>query len=428
MIMHPMKPAMDGKNVGDQTDPDGKKLFQDMVGVVKASGSGFVHYQWPKAGSDTPQPKVSYVAGYAPWGWVVGSGIYVDDVDAAATSAALPLAAALLAAGLFTCALSYLLVRSVLAPVRGTLAEAQTRLSDNDVSFRFALGTYGREIDGLHGALNVTMARIESMVDGLRETSDHLDAQAGRLAEASETMDGAARGTASQADLVVDVMGQVSRNVDTVSAGTEEMGASIRAIADNAQAAAGVAAAAVDAAHDSTQAVQRLGQSSMQINDVVQAITAIAGQTNLLALNATIEAARAGEAGKGFAVVANEVKDLAQESAKATEDITDRVSAMQGDVTSAVEAIDMIARIIGEINDYQSAITAAVEEQNATTTEMSRSAATTARQGRDATDAAQDMAGSARSTLEQVARVADASTELMRISGGLRTLVAQYRS
>ena len=172
--------------------------------------------------------------------------------------------------------------------------------------------------------------------------------------------------------------------------------------------------------------VAHLGQSSGQINDVVKTITGIAEQTNLLALNATIEAARAGEAGKGFAVVASEVKHLAQESARATENITNRVSAMQSDVAHAVEAIEMISRVIGQISDYQTAITAAVEEQTATTAEMSRSVASTAQEGRDATDAAREMAGSARSTQEQVANVGDASAALSRISEGLRAMVSRY--
>jgi methyl-accepting chemotaxis protein len=160
--------------------------------------------------------------------------------------------------------------------------------------------------------------------------------------------------------------------VSTVAAGTDEMSAAIREIATGSSEAARVAAEAVSAATATHETVTRLGRSSEEIGGVVRVITTIAGQTNLLALNATIEAARAGESGKGFAVVANEVKELAQETAKATDDIIQRVEALQADTSAAVTAIDQIASVIGRINDIQATIASAVEEQTATTAEMGR--------------------------------------------------------
>ena len=169
--------------------------------------------------------------------------------------------------------------------------------------------------------------------------------------------------------------GDVASSVDTVAAGSSQMESAIREIATNATEAARVAGQAVTVAETTTRTVGKLGDSSQEIATVVKLINGIAEQTNLLALNATIEAARAGEAGKGFAVVASEVKELAQETARATEDISRRVEAIQADTAGAVDAIGQISSVIGEINDFQATIAAAVEEQTATTNEMNRNVA-----------------------------------------------------
>ncbi len=175
---------------------------------------------------------------------------------------------------------------------------------------------------------------------------------------------------------------QVSKSVQTVAASAEEMTASIKEIARNAHEAARVATSAVRVAEVTSGTISKLGDSSIEIGKVIKVITSIAEQTNLLALNATIEAARAGEAGKGFAVVANEVKELAKETAKATEDISRKIDAIQGDTTEAVKAIKEIRGIIGQVNDISTTIASAVEEQTATTNEIGRNVAQAAA-GRD---------------------------------------------
>jgi methyl-accepting chemotaxis protein len=185
-------------------------------------------------------------------------------------------------------------------------------------------------------------------------------------------MGSSAEETSSQATLVSAASEQVSKSVQTVASGTEEMTASIREIAKNASEAARVASGAVKVAENTNQTISKLGDSSTEIGKVIKVITSIAQQTNLLALNATIEAARAGEAGKGFAVVANEVKELAKETAKATEDISQKIESIQGDTRHAVSAISEINGVISKINDYQNTIASAVEEQTATTSEISR--------------------------------------------------------
>ena len=193
------------------------------------------------------------------------------------------------------------------------------------------------------------MASVVGSADAVAASSEELSASSAQISASAEE-------TSAQSGVVSSAAEEVSRNVATVAAGAEEMGASIREIATNAAEASEVAAKAVTAAATTTATVAKLGESSAEIGNVVKVITSIAEQTNLLALNATIEAARAGEAGKGFAVVANEVKELAQETAKATEDIARRVLAIQGDTTAAVAAIEEISSIVAQISDRQTTI------------------------------------------------------------------------
>ncbi|MEP7764608.1 methyl-accepting chemotaxis protein, partial [Sanguibacter sp. 26GB23] len=228
------------------------------------------------------------------------------------------------------------------------------------------------ELGLLAWSLNRAQASLRETMTGVVGAAQAVADAAQGLTSGASTMTAGSAESTGQMSSVASAVEQVTRNVETVAAGAEEMGASIREIAQNANEAAKVAQSATSVALSTNETVARLGTSSQEIGNVVKVITSIAEQTNLLALNATIEAARAGEAGKGFAVVASEVKDLAQETARATEDIARRVAAIQVDTGSAVEAIGEISTIIASINDYQMTIASAVEEQTATTNEMGR--------------------------------------------------------
>ncbi|MFF5296044.1 methyl-accepting chemotaxis protein [Paractinoplanes globisporus] len=276
-------------------------------------------------------------------------------------------------------------------------------------------------------ALDVAMLR-------LRDTVSTIDASATSLAGATDQMSGASRQiaqsamrTSEQAQAVSAAAEEISRSVDTVSAGSEEMGASIREISLNATEAAQVAAEAVGLAGRTSTTMNQLGASSSEIGNVIMTITSIAEQTNLLALNATIEAARAGEAGKGFAVVASEVKDLAQETARATEDISRRVAAIQSDTDGAVTAIEEISRVIARISDYQTTIASAVEQQTATTAEMNRSVGEAATGSGEIARNITGVAEAARLTTEGVEQSQQATAELARMSSELTGLVSTFR-
>ncbi len=258
----------------------------------------------------------------------------------------------------------------------------------------------------------------------LRENSARLSASAEALGSTASAMLGSAEDTATRANAVAAASEQVAVTVKTVAESVEEMSASIREIARNASQAAEVADQAVASAEETNQTVARLGQSSTEIGNVIKVITSIAQQTNLLALNATIEAARAGEAGKGFAVVANEVKELAKETAKATDEIGEKIESIQRNTAGAVNAIKAIAEIINRISDIQSAIASAVEEQSATTNEISRNISEVAKGSTSITENITAVAQTARTTTDGVNAVQSAARVLSELAAGLERLVS----
>jgi methyl-accepting chemotaxis protein len=319
-------------------------------------------------------------------------------------------------------------------------AEAQRRLLANpsNLPCRVSLQIGPEIIDTFYTAIHDTSgARIGSMMTWrvvtqkrrterkMSETVDMLASSSEDMKALSQAMSSNATETAAQANAVSAAAEQVSLNIQTVATGAQEMTAGNREISKNASEAARVATAAVKAADATNATITKLGESGAEIGKVIKVITLIAQQTNLLALNATIEAARAGEAGKGFAVVANEVKELAKETAKATEEISQKIEAIQSNTQSAVKAIGDIGAIINQINDIQNTIASSVEEQTATANEISRNVADAARGSTEIAKNITGVAEAASSTNKGALNCEKSAGELLKVAEELQALVGQ---
>ncbi|NJC68935.1 methyl-accepting chemotaxis protein [Planosporangium thailandense] len=290
-----------------------------------------------------------------------------------------------------------------------------------DVQSRDEIGRMAAGYERARQAMRDTVAALVRAAEAVSESAKQVYSSGTRLG--ASTAD-----AAQQAQAVTGAASMVSTNVEVLSAAGEEIGASIESIAQSANEAVRVASEAVNVVANTTETVSKLGKSSAEIGEVVKVITSIAEQTNLLALNATIEAARAGESGKGFAVVAGEVKELAQETARATEDISRRVQAIQDDSSGAVEAIGEISRVIAQINDFQLSIASAVEEQTATTTEMSRNVGEAASGSREIATTIEELAASVQNAASDASVTQAAAADLDGTAAQLREAVHRFRT
>jgi methyl-accepting chemotaxis protein len=449
----------DGENIWNTKDSDGKLPIQEMIREAMALGPGEstnFAYNWQNPGEPKPRRKICALRYYGPAQWTIGAGAYEDEFLSPARAVSgrdrenlMVLAVASSLAAIVAVALGLLLTNSIAAPMNamGAVA-AKIAVGDVNLTVEHRSGDEVGElaeafraaieyIKGVAGAADRLgqgdlTVRVEQQSDddllslNFNRATQSLSTAMGEIAEHAQAL----AGSSEELNVVSQQMGttaeQTATQLNTVAGATEEMSSSIKEIAKNANESARVATAAVKTAEATNATVAKLGESSAEIGQVIKVITSIAQQTNLLALNATIEAARAGEAGKGFAVVANEVKELAKETAKATEDISRKIEAIQGDSKGAVEAIGQIGAVIMQINDISNTIASAVEEQTATTNEIARNVQEAARGSSQLAENIGSVAEGANKTTQGRTNTKTAAAELAHMAAELQKLVARF--
>ena len=399
-LVHGTKPEREGKNFLDAADAKGYAYVPDMIRLSK-SGGGQVFYWFPKPGSDVPLKKVSSVVGVEPWGWMISTGIYLEDIEAAFWRSLTHFALIGLGCIALVSVIAYLLARSIARPMRA-LAQVTERIGAGQFDVEVPATGRADEIGILAGSIRLLrdeakaaqglriqqkeaelardrerraalMAMADQFESEVKDTVDGIVTSVESNNDAACSVDGLANEAATGADQVANVSRQLHGDMQAVAAATEELAASIRDISGNITTSTRVSDEAVAKADATHRQIQSLTEAVGRIDEVSSLISDIASQTNLLALNATIEAARAGEAGKGFAVVAGEVKSLAGQTARATGEITSQIESLRSVTADAEASIRGVTEVINAVSEASSAIAAAVEEQAAATREISRS-------------------------------------------------------
>ncbi len=387
--------ALIGQNRWDAHDQDGVYAIRELVQAARAGG-GYTYYRFPRAGQEVRVPKMAYGLAFDPWGWVIGTSVYIDDIDAEFLGNLVETGAAVGVVLLLVAGIALLVSRSVTRPL-SHITDAMGRLAEGDHSIEVEGADRRDEIGRLARAL-VTFRNNALEMEQLRqkkadeqaqqerrrmitEIADSLESTVAgivrsifdsinRMKHSASGMTEVADNTQNQAETVASTSQETSGTVQTVAAATEELSSSIAEIGHQVTHGNDIAKSATDRAEQAQARIKELASAAERIGQVVKLISDIAGQTNLLALNATIEAARAGEAGKGFAVVAAEVKNLANQTSRATEEITAQIGGVQEATGKTVEAINEFAGIIREINEASAVIAAAVHEQETVTRDI----------------------------------------------------------
>ncbi|WP_448203988.1 methyl-accepting chemotaxis protein [Azospirillum sp. sgz302134] len=454
LVAHPKRPKDVGRSMWDFKTPDGDFVYRMFVQAATGPGkAGFLSYSQKLPNSDVQTEKVSYVKLFEPWGWVVGSGIYFNDVDAALRSTGWSVGAAILAIALVLLAAGAAIGRGITVPLAALVA-AMKELANGNLSAPVPDRDRRDEIGAMALALETfrehaqERARLEEAqrreAQGREERAAHIDriaagfetqiaalleaqvSAATRLQDTAQALTGMAEDTTRRASAVAAATGQATSNVQSVASAAEQLGTSLREVSRTAGVSREIGAEAMERADRSTRLVDGLESVGRTIGDVVKLISSIAEQTNLLALNATIEAARAGDAGKGFAVVAGEVKTLANQTAQATEQIVQEIAEVQRVAQETGEAIRDVSGIIRRMEELSNTVAGAVEEQSAATQRIGRNTREAVAGTEEVARNVTDIHGDAESTSRAAADLLGAARTLTRQSEDLRAQMRRF--
>ncbi|PMY39135.1 MULTISPECIES: methyl-accepting chemotaxis protein [Pseudomonas] len=441
MVMHPTNPKLDGQNLSAIRDPDGFAVFNEMVAIAKAKGAGMVNYRWPKPGASEPVQKTSYVQLFQPWGWIIGSGVYIDDVQAEFRSQVVKASVVGIAIALIMALLVLLIARSIVRPLQETV-HAMANIASGESDLTRALDTHGqdevtelaRHFNGFTAKLRLVVSQLQVSASALAQSSADLGSNASQAQERSQQQ-------SQQMELVATAINEVTYGVQDVAKNAEHAASEMR----DAEAQAQQGQVNIDGSlqqidrlsatiDQAVEVIRTLAQESTQIGSVLEVIHSIAEQTNLLALNAAIEAARAGEQGRGFAVVADEVRLLAQRTQKSTAEIQSMIERLQGHSEAAVKVIGDSSRAsqqtieqAGLAGESLNAIGQALRNLNGLNASIASATLQQAHVVEDINQNVTQAAGLSHSTALAAEQSSAASLHLKELSEQLNGLLRQFR-
>ncbi|MGE7955338.1 methyl-accepting chemotaxis protein [Pseudomonas sp. NPDC089530] len=441
MVMHPANPKLDGQNLAAIRDPDGFAVFNEMVAIAKAKGAGMINYRWPKPGASEPVQKTSYVQLFEPWGWIIGSGVYIDDVQVEFRSQVVNASVVGIAIAVLMALLVMLIARSIVRPLQETV-HAMANIASGESDLTRSLDTHGqdevtelaRHFNGFTAKLRLVVSQLQVSASALAQSSTDLGDNANQAQERSQQQ-------SQQMELVATAINEVTYGVQDVAKNAEQAASEMR----DAEAQAQQGQVNIDGSlqqidrlsgtiDQAVEVIRTLAQESTQIGSVLEVIHSIAEQTNLLALNAAIEAARAGEQGRGFAVVADEVRLLAQRTQKSTAEIQSMIERLQGHSEAAVKVISDSSRVsqqtieqAGLAGESLNAIGQALRNLNGLNTSIASATLQQAHVVEDINQNVTQAAGLSHSTALAAEQSSAASLHLKELSEQLNGLLRQFR-